>query len=177
MLPGTHMHDMLPCALQTYHRDHILLNFCQISENRCFRSILVLMKIVKTVCFWSVFAVLSGFWPYVTMDICMMCCSMRSQPIAEVISCSIFAKSVKIGPSGDGGGLRPTKYMPLRVMEAAGDPRCARPAGLVAYAPSGDRDVSPRSVDLSGASFLGQKQRFRHKQHSNCPHKHTHHTH
>ena len=25
-------------------------------------------------------------------------------------------------------------------MEAAGDPRCARPAGLLAYAPSGDED-------------------------------------
>ena len=46
----------------------------------------------------------------------------------------------KNAPSGDGGGLRPTRHMPLRVMEAAGDPRCARPAGLLAYAPSGDED-------------------------------------
>ena len=46
----------------------------------------------------------------------------------------------KNAPSGDGGGLRPTRHMPLRVMGAAGDPRCARPAGLLAYAPSGDGD-------------------------------------
>ena len=48
------MYDMLPCALQTYHRGHILLNFRQISENRCFRSILDLVKIVKTL-FLTVF--------------------------------------------------------------------------------------------------------------------------
>ena len=100
MLPGTYMYDMLPCTLQTYHRDHILLNFRQISENLCFRSILDLVKIVKTVCFWPFFAVLSGFWPYVTMDICMVWCSMRSKPITAIISCSIFVKSVEIGVLG-----------------------------------------------------------------------------
>ena len=60
MLPGTYMYNMLPCALQTYHSDHILLNFRQISEDRCFRSILDLVKFVKTV-FLAVFRCFERF--------------------------------------------------------------------------------------------------------------------
>ena len=43
-----YMYGMMLYALQTYHRDHIMLNFRQIGRNRCFRSILDLVKIVKT---------------------------------------------------------------------------------------------------------------------------------
>ena len=100
MLPGTYMYDMLPCTLQTYHRDHILLTFGQISENRWFRSILDLVKFVKTL-FLTVFPL---FWAVLAIcyqgHMCMICCPVRSKPITAIIFCSILVKSVKIGGLG-----------------------------------------------------------------------------
>ena len=69
MLPGTYMYDMLSYGFPTYPRGHILLHCCKIDENVCFRSISDLVKIMKTHWFWQFFAVLRGFWAYVTRDI------------------------------------------------------------------------------------------------------------